>query len=479
MLLARPLALHRGYLPSPPEEPWLFNKFDANSRGIVRAASWTDHESRSSIANNAADSGRSEVHHALRALIEEVKQVEPGFLPVGHINQLFSDALVAYIVYRWADGNRGRLLQAQCDELSRHFYIFAYNLRKLEPGRFDQTIRTLFTPLIKMALLPRGPEDLADLARSGATVGPSISAGKRSADQVADEGTGKDAGGSMKRPKSTAHSSTSILDLYRRVGEGHPRTVACSPEEALRMMPHVRTRRPEASRSAATAYRSPSPRKEVVLPTPSAPIVPSPRSAGMPDLDVQSEVILAQQVNAVRTRNVRDVVNAVLSSVAKTPGEAARICKTYLLPFVTDPKFIAAVSLCLAFAIYHNPDYLPNFSSVFPDGILAYFQRGEPHVADTVRQCVASRIGDATVTPKLDAVLQSLDKMIDEAGVGVDVPKHYIGRISCESSTSSVFHFLAKNKGKLSNHEYYTNFAKAALCGTFSALGIVEPKVDA
>ena len=83
MLLARPLALHRGYLPSPPEEPWLFNKFDANSRGIVRAASWTDHESRSFIANNAADSGRSEVHHALRALIEEVKQVEPGFLPVG------------------------------------------------------------------------------------------------------------------------------------------------------------------------------------------------------------------------------------------------------------------------------------------------------------------------------------------------------------------------------------------------------------
>ena len=72
-----------------------------------------------------------------------------------HINQLFSDALVAYIVYRWADGNQGRLLQAQCDELSRHFYIFAYNLRKLEPGRFDQTIRTLFTPLIKMALLPR------------------------------------------------------------------------------------------------------------------------------------------------------------------------------------------------------------------------------------------------------------------------------------------------------------------------------------
>ncbi|KAL1720112.1 hypothetical protein EV715DRAFT_289685 [Schizophyllum commune] len=406
MLLARPLALHRGYLPSPPEEPWLFNKFDANSRGIVRAASWTDHESRSFIANNAADSGRSEVHHALRALIEEVKQVEPGFLPVGHINQLFSDALIAYIVSRWADGNRGRLLQAQCDELSRHFYIFAYNLRKLEPGRFDQTIRTLFTPLIKMALLPRGPEDLADLARSGATVGPSIPAGKRSADQVADEGTGKDAGGSMKRPKSTAHSSTSILDLYRRV-------------------------------------------------------------------------VLAQQVNAVRTRNVRDVVNAVLSSVAKTPGEAARICKTYLLPFVTDPKFIAAVSLCLAFAIYHNPDYLPNFSSIFPDGILAYFQRGEPHVADTVRQCVASRIGDAAVTPKLDVVLQSLDKMIDEASVGVDVPKHYIGRISCESSSSSVLHFLAKNQGKLSNHEYYTKFAKAALCGTFGALGIVEPKVDA
>ena len=147
---------------------------------------------------------------------------------------------------------------------------------------------------------------MADLARSGATVGPSISAGKRSADQVADEGTGKDAGGSMKRPKSTAHSSTSsqssltvyvlnspsttVLDLYRRVGEGHPRIVACSPEEALRMMPHVRTRRPEASRSVTTAYRSPSPRKEVVLPTPSAPIVPSPRSAGMPDLDVQSEV---------------------------------------------------------------------------------------------------------------------------------------------------------------------------------------------
>ncbi|KAI5900445.1 uncharacterized protein SCHCODRAFT_02607913 [Schizophyllum commune H4-8] len=548
----------RGVIDSPCASSGLFASMRGASRNVV-LKNTGDIEDDPMLIALAPNSGFELVKYVVGEYIKEIDERSSQKVPEEALHELLAPIVLAHITFRWADDGRGKLRTGQFAPLRDTFCIAAYNLHITDRAQFAETIRTIFTPLVELAVrrscksqtvvLPQeNHEDVCgDFVRKrrlpGAEVGPS---GLKD--------TGEE---SIERP-SRRQKTKSVT----------------GPED-------VDTPAPSSSSDGVGGSRGSSANKPIELDR-----IP---------LGLQLE--LQRQRNAFYSEHngVGRLVNAVLatvsSSASATAVELAKLRMT-ILPWIRKHRLMVAFAFCLGCAVISNPDWLAKFNAVFPKGIISLFFNGTPSVESSalapdvlnvtnlatatvardvctvlhdggsalastcptvpmsapattalqdmctalhdggsvlatscstlpsvtsaaastlasttvptvgsgatctalsapsaaltpdfvvdVRQCVRAQLGEEAATgPQLEAMLQALDDAVKKSGADapVEVPKHLIGKISCEGSAYSTFQWVMDRQGRISNRAFYGGLLKAMLCGTFSGMGVVKPKM--
>ncbi|TRM58602.1 hypothetical protein BD626DRAFT_510793 [Schizophyllum amplum] len=168
-----------------------------------------------------------------------------------------------------------------------------------------------------------------------------------------------------------------------------------------------------------------------------------------------------RQIGMMRREHPRagSVVNAFLAIPNLMKDGRAKlsgILREYVIPYATDRRFLLAVMLCLGAALYRTQ---PAWVAMLQDSF---------HLA---RETVLSP-GRANADAQM---LRSLEAAAQEATPDLDQIRHLIGSIKCEGTASSALAYYFHLQGRLPNSEFYYGLGKAALCGIFTSLKIVEP----
>ncbi|KAI5834862.1 hypothetical protein K523DRAFT_261988 [Schizophyllum commune Tattone D] len=546
----------RGVVDNPCSSSSLFSSMRGASRNVVLKKTG-DVEDDSMLIALAPNTGYELVKYVVGEYIKEMDERSSQKVPSEALHDLLAPIILANITFRWADDGRGKLRSGQFAPLRDTFCIAAYNLHFTDRAQFAETIRTIFTPLVELAV-----------RRSG-----------KAQTTILTQGNDEDACGDLSRKRRLpgAEVEPSVLEDFD--DESIERPSRRQKTNAMAGPADVDTPAPSSSSDGAGGSRGSSADRPIVLDR-------------MP-LGLQLE--LQRQRNAFYSEQsgVGRLVNAVLATVSSTASatavELARLRRS-ILPWISNHKLMVAFVFCLGCAVLSNPDWLAKFSVVFPKGIISLFSDGTasvessaltpdaldvtatatvardvctvlhdggsalastcstvpmsapattvaqdvctalheggsvfatscstlpsvtsaaattlasttvsaagsgvtcaalsapsaaltPDLVEDVRQCVSAQLGETAATgPQLEAMLQALDDAVKKSGSDavVEVPKHLIGKISCEGSAYGTLQWVMEGQGRISNRAFYGGLLKAMLCGTFSGVGVVEPKM--
>ncbi|TRM58614.1 hypothetical protein BD626DRAFT_181368 [Schizophyllum amplum] len=516
--------------------PALFAGLEVDKRGVVFDRDWQTVELDSDFLAVAPKMGRRVWEHAVSAFINRVEVQRGVQIPSQHRQDLIDPLTCAHIIYRLVDNSTGRMQQS--DKAIKDLYIFAYNMHTIEPVRLDNVVSTLYEPLVFL-MLPSGETPYTPYASTSSETTPSISpASVQDNEEAHDSNTA--VAGVQEAPTDRPSSHKRALDASPDISHG------AAAEEAVAEPRAKRQRSGVVHDTTGSHVAAHDIRVGGVLDTDNIGSASGTRVVPMlQNMDLDNEVAVVAQMNVIREtqpevgRTANVIFSMLRSKLAAAPAEIARISKLHVLPWAKDPKFIAAVALCVGYALYSNPMWLENFKSVFPQGLRTLFQSSAsgmnstasafvptnasaahaavssldtttavsslastasassvatgatcaalsapsalpPDLVESVRECVVSQIGENAATDaQVELFIKFLDTAVEEATPNIDInpelPRHLIGSIRCEGSARSAASYYFTLQGKLPNWMFYTGIMKAALCGAFTTVGVVEP----
>ncbi|KAL1676054.1 hypothetical protein EV122DRAFT_217114 [Schizophyllum commune] len=509
-----------GGVPCVGKSPSLLAGLRGRYRGVVFHGRWGDGERHPAFRQLAPILGRQLIEEEVSAYMEQ--WVKLGSITVSESARaaLFEATLFAYIVHRWADDGVGRLNDKQIGRMANDFCIFAYNLYMIDRNQFVHTIRVIFTPLI--ALIARSASQTPRLVlrvscaiylvqrfvltrMTGASI-PSAGATTKqlnldtSRDNV-DRSSSSDIDGSDSQPEdlsaghgahgANANNTVMIGDMPLQVQQiqiQETRRALQNQHQGVRPLLNAMLAT-LSSKAKATPAELEKLRRSIVpwIRDHKLLVVLSiclgcavfsnhtwlenfktmfPRgllslfSSGLPPPSSMNAMITVPESVANATATV-DVCTALHDGGSMF----ASSCST--LPTVTSDAATSAIASSAS-----------AFSSTC--AALSVPTTMQPGLVDAVRECVASQVGESAATgPQLEAMLKVIDQLAMDYGAhgATEIPKHLIGKLSCEGSAANPFYWLVKKQGYGSSREYYGGFMKATLCGALSGIGVVEPKV--
>lgn len=504
----------------------LFTGLEVDRRGLVFHRDWQTVELDSDLIAIAPKLGRQIWERAVFAFVHQVEGQRGVQIPSPQREDLVDSLVCAHIIYRCVDKSAGRIRSVT--QYSDDLYRFAYNVHFIEPARLEQMVSTIYAPLISLVLPIR--DSSTGLTSQGPSLPLSMSVkGARSMPLTRTlKDPGCDLAVSHDLPAARAGQPSSNKRTFTAdsiTSGSRDAAVDGVAEPCTKKLRSDAT--PDASGSVARDTQD-------TLNASGTGVGGSETSTQthrmLQAMHVENEIAVVAQMNAIRETqpDVGRATNAIFSmlrsKVAAAPADIARFSRTHILPYAKDPKFMIAVALCVGYAIYSNPTWLEDFKTVFPQGIRTIFESPADgigstanavvypdafvpsavvssldanatvstgatcaalsvpsalpaNLADSVRECVISQIGEAAADSQVEVVINSLDTVVEKAATNVvpELPKHLIGSIRCEGSARSAFSYYFTLQGKLPNWMFYTGLLKASLCGSFTTLGVVEP----